>query len=173
MSLYTGVACTTTPGYTDTGLVNGTTYDYVVSSAFTGGPNGISSIPRPSFFGIPFERGEGVGDAHDGAQVAGIAQVTAGWVTMNFDLSAYSGDILLAFRYVTDWAGPEALRDLRVRFTANVFDGDAVVNAVRRKSRGAGACAAARAVINVGDVRNHGRGAGIRPRGDAVRNHGL
>ncbi len=25
------------------------------------------------------------------------------------------------------WAGPEALRDLRVRFTANVFDGDAVV----------------------------------------------
>lgn len=28
-------------------------------SDFTGGPNGISSIPRPSFFGIPFERGEG------------------------------------------------------------------------------------------------------------------
>lgn len=26
---------------------------------FTGGPNGISNIPRPSFFGIPFERGEG------------------------------------------------------------------------------------------------------------------
>lgn len=25
------------------------------------------------------------------------------------------------------WAGPEALRDLRVRFTANVFDGDDVV----------------------------------------------
>ena len=24
------------------------------------------------------------------------------------------------------WAGPEALRDLRVRFTANVFDGDGV-----------------------------------------------
>ena len=26
---------------------------------FTGGPNGISKIPRPSFFGIDFERGEG------------------------------------------------------------------------------------------------------------------
>jgi branched-chain amino acid transport system permease protein len=28
-------------------------------SDFTGGPNGISNIPRPSFFGIPFERGAG------------------------------------------------------------------------------------------------------------------
>jgi len=28
-------------------------------SDFTGGPNGISNIPRPSFFGIAFERGEG------------------------------------------------------------------------------------------------------------------
>ncbi len=26
------------------------------------------------------------------------------WISMSFDLSAYSGDILLAFRYVTDWA---------------------------------------------------------------------
>jgi hypothetical protein len=26
------------------------------------------------------------------------------WVNMSFDLSAYPGDILLAFRYVTDWA---------------------------------------------------------------------
>jgi branched-chain amino acid transport system permease protein len=26
---------------------------------FTGGPNGISGIPRPSFFGLEFERGEG------------------------------------------------------------------------------------------------------------------
>ncbi|WP_136659375.1 high-affinity branched-chain amino acid ABC transporter permease LivM [Nitratireductor sp. XY-223] len=26
---------------------------------FTGGPDGISGIPRPSFFGIPFKRGEG------------------------------------------------------------------------------------------------------------------
>ncbi|WP_334128352.1 high-affinity branched-chain amino acid ABC transporter permease LivM [Sneathiella sp.] len=26
---------------------------------FTGGPNGISGVPRPSFFGIPFTRGEG------------------------------------------------------------------------------------------------------------------
>jgi branched-chain amino acid transport system permease protein len=26
---------------------------------FTGGPNGVSNIPRPSFFGIPFDRGEG------------------------------------------------------------------------------------------------------------------
>ena len=28
-------------------------------SDFTGGPNGISNIPRPSFFGLDFERGEG------------------------------------------------------------------------------------------------------------------
>ena len=28
------------------------------------------------------------------------------WVNMSFDLSAYSGDILLAFRYMTDWATP-------------------------------------------------------------------
>ena len=28
-------------------------------SDFTGGPNGISNIPRPSFFGLEFERGEG------------------------------------------------------------------------------------------------------------------
>ncbi|HWL31808.1 MAG TPA: high-affinity branched-chain amino acid ABC transporter permease LivM [Xanthobacteraceae bacterium] len=27
--------------------------------SFTGGPNGISSIPRPSFFGLPFTDGEG------------------------------------------------------------------------------------------------------------------
>jgi branched-chain amino acid transport system permease protein len=26
---------------------------------FTGGPNGVSNIPRPSLFGIPFERGPG------------------------------------------------------------------------------------------------------------------
>jgi len=26
---------------------------------FTGGPNGIGGIPRPSFFGLPFKRGEG------------------------------------------------------------------------------------------------------------------
>jgi branched-chain amino acid transport system permease protein len=31
--------------------------------SFTGGPNGISSIPRPSFFGLPFIEGEG-GFAH-------------------------------------------------------------------------------------------------------------
>ncbi|WP_186386353.1 MULTISPECIES: high-affinity branched-chain amino acid ABC transporter permease LivM [unclassified Stappia] len=30
---------------------------------FTGGPNGLSGIPRPSFFGLEFERGEG-GFAH-------------------------------------------------------------------------------------------------------------
>ena len=27
--------------------------------SFTGGPNGISSIPRPTFFGLPFSEGEG------------------------------------------------------------------------------------------------------------------
>ncbi len=28
---------------------------------------------------------------------------THGWVNMSFDLSAYAGDVLIAFRYVTDW----------------------------------------------------------------------
>ncbi len=36
---YVAVACTTATAYTDMGLSNGTTYYYVVSAAFTGGPN--------------------------------------------------------------------------------------------------------------------------------------
>lgn len=37
--------------------------------------------------------------------VPGLTGDSGGWVTMNFDLSAYAGqDILIAFRYVTDWA---------------------------------------------------------------------
>jgi hypothetical protein len=38
------------------------------------------------------------------ANLPGLTGWSADWVTMNFDLSAYSGDILIAFRYVTDWA---------------------------------------------------------------------
>jgi bacillopeptidase F (M6 metalloprotease family) len=38
------------------------------------------------------------------ANVPGLTGQSAGWVTMSFDLSAYAGDILIAFRYVTDWA---------------------------------------------------------------------
>ena len=37
--------------------------------------------------------------------VPGLTGSSGAWVNMSFDLSAYSGqDILLAFRYVTDWA---------------------------------------------------------------------
>jgi fibronectin type 3 domain-containing protein len=36
---YEGVACTTTTAYTDVAVVNGTTYYYVVSAAYSAGPN--------------------------------------------------------------------------------------------------------------------------------------
>ena len=36
---YVGVACTTATNYTDTGLINGTTYYYVVSAAYSANPN--------------------------------------------------------------------------------------------------------------------------------------
>lgn len=42
------------------------------------------------------------------ANLPGLTGSSDGWVTMDFDLSAYSGDILVAFRYVTDWATTEA-----------------------------------------------------------------
>jgi immune inhibitor A len=45
-------------------------------------------------------------DAHPTvvANLPGLTGWSEDWVTMSFDLSDYSGDILLAFRYVTDWA---------------------------------------------------------------------
>lgn len=44
------------------------------------------------------------------ANLPGLTGSTGGaWVPMSFDLSAYAGqDVLLAFRYVTDWATAEA-----------------------------------------------------------------
>jgi hypothetical protein len=39
------------------------------------------------------------------ANLPGLTGASGGWVNMSFDLSAYAGqDILVAFRYVTDWA---------------------------------------------------------------------
>lgn len=40
---YQTLDCTSSTAYTDTGLVNGTTYYYVVTANFTGGPNGGGS----------------------------------------------------------------------------------------------------------------------------------
>jgi hypothetical protein len=34
----------------------------------------------------------------------GLTGTNGDWVTMSFDLTPYTGDILLAFRYMTDWA---------------------------------------------------------------------
>lgn len=60
---YQTIACPSGLGYTDTGLTNGTTYHYVVSSTFTGGPNAgggsaygseVSAMPpcpTPSYLG--------------------------------------------------------------------------------------------------------------------------
>ena len=42
------------------------------------------------------------------ANLPGITGSSGGWINMNFDLSAYTGGILLSFRYMTDWAFNEA-----------------------------------------------------------------
>lgn len=44
-------------------------------------------------------------DAHPTvvANLPGLTGQSGGWVDMSFSLSAYPGDILIAFRYVTDW----------------------------------------------------------------------
>ena len=50
-------------------------------------------------------------DAHPKvvANLPGLTGSSNGWVTMSFDLSAYAGqNILIAFRYITDWATTEA-----------------------------------------------------------------
>jgi hypothetical protein len=38
------------------------------------------------------------------ANLPGLTGSSGSWVNVSFDLSAYSGDILIAFRYMTDWA---------------------------------------------------------------------
>jgi bacillopeptidase F (M6 metalloprotease family) len=49
-------------------------------------------------------------DAHPTmvANLPGLTGSTADWTTMSFDISGYPGDILLAFRYVTDWVTTES-----------------------------------------------------------------
>ncbi|MFX0004060.1 MAG: hypothetical protein ACFFAA_05715 [Promethearchaeota archaeon] len=37
------------------------------------------------------------------ANLPGLTGDSGGWISMSFDLSAYSGDILLGFHYMTDW----------------------------------------------------------------------
>lgn len=71
------VQVSTDGGYTWTSLANAyTTYDH--------DPNAHPSII---------------------ANLPGLTSFTTAWVTMSFDLSAYAGqDILIAFRYMTDWA---------------------------------------------------------------------
>jgi immune inhibitor A len=63
-------------GYTWASLENAyTTYDYDPSAL----PKAINNLP-------------------------GLTGWSTDWLTIEYDLSAYSGDILIAFRYVTDWA---------------------------------------------------------------------
>jgi hypothetical protein len=40
------------------------------------------------------------------ANLPGLTGWSGDWMPMTFDLSAYSGDILIGFRYMTDWATP-------------------------------------------------------------------
>jgi branched-chain amino acid transport system permease protein len=42
---------------------------------FTGGPNGLSGIPRPSFFGLPFERGESGFAAFFGLEFSSVHRI--------------------------------------------------------------------------------------------------
>jgi hypothetical protein len=51
---YETLACTALTGYTDTGLANGTTYFYVASASYTGGPNdGGQSADSPEVSATP------------------------------------------------------------------------------------------------------------------------
>ncbi|UYP44864.1 hypothetical protein NEF87_001149 [Candidatus Lokiarchaeum ossiferum] len=40
-------------------------------------------------------------------ELPGLDGESDGWITMKFDLSAYSGEVMLAFRYMTDWGTEE------------------------------------------------------------------
>jgi hypothetical protein len=71
------VQVSTDGGYTWTSLANASTTDVTADGA-------ISTVVE---------------------NVPGLTGNSGGWVNMSFDLSAYAGqDILVAFRYVTDWA---------------------------------------------------------------------
>ena len=59
---------------------------------FTGGPDGISGIPRPSFFGIEFERGPG-----------GFADILRSWNTIPFTASSILYYLILIMALVTNF----------------------------------------------------------------------
>lgn len=42
-----------------------------------------------------------------GENLPGLDGESGGWISMSFDLSAYSGEIMIAFRYMTDWGTEE------------------------------------------------------------------
>jgi len=71
------VQVSTDGGHTWTSLANGYTKDKPIEGSY---PKVIENLP-------------------------GLTGYSGGWISMSFDLSTYAGqDILIAFRYVTDWA---------------------------------------------------------------------
>ena len=93
---YVSVACPTSNAYTDTGLSNGTTYFYVVSAAYTGGPNAggesadssqASATPQPALPQPP----TGLTATPGNTQVALTWNASSGATSFNVKRATVSG----------------------------------------------------------------------------------